>query len=210
MVGISYLITTHNEGKAYLIPLFKRILMNDVEGEDEIVVLDDYSDDPDTIQVLELTKKNRPDVKIIQHHLDGDFSKHKNFGKEHCTKHFIFQIDGDELPHENLIYALKETILFNHTVDLFRVPRINIVPNITPHHIAKWGWRVNDKGHINFPDYQDRVFRNVPDIHWQNKVHEKIVGHNTHAELPDVEDYCLLHVKELSRQEQQNAFYSTL
>jgi glycosyltransferase involved in cell wall biosynthesis len=210
MVGISYLITTHNEGKKYLIPLFKRILMNDVNGEDEIVILDDYSDDPETLEVLELTSKNRPDVKIVKHHLDGDFAAHKNYGKNQCTKQYVFQIDGDECPHENLIHTLKETILFNHTVELFRVPRINVVPGITADHIARWGWNVNDKQWLNFPDLQDRIFRNVLEIKWQNKVHEKIIGHTTHSELPPIEDYCLLHIKTLDRQEKQNQFYSTL
>jgi len=210
MIGISFLLTVHNEGKAYLTNLFKRVIMNANHEEDEIVILDDFSDDPDTLDILERTRQNRPDIKIIQHHLDGDFASHKNFGKSHCTKPYIFQLDGDECPHELLIQTLKETLLFNPTVELYRVPRLNLVHGITPEHIQKWGWRMDEQGFLNRPDYQDRIFRNIPEIKWQNKVHEKIVGHSTHAELPDVEEYCILHVKDIFRQCKQNDLYRTL
>lgn len=210
MISISYLICTHNEGSKYLKPLFTRVLQGAIIDEDEVVVLDDNSDDPDTLEVFDLIKKNRPDIKFIYHDLNGDFAAHKNAGKAACTKPYLLQIDGDELPHENLIATLKETLLFNPTVDLYRVPRMNFVQGIKPEHIQQWGWNINEKGFINFPDYQDRIFKNIPEISWINKVHEKIVGHSTHAELPAVDDYCLLHVKNIIRQELQNKFYSTL
>lgn len=210
MIGISYLITVKNEGRKYLTALFKRVIMNSIPGEDEIIILDDYSDDPDTVEVLNKIKENRPDIQIFQHHLEGDFATHKNYGKSKCTKDYIFQLDGDEVPHENLLGTLKETLLFNPTVDLYRVPRINIVSGLTPEHVQKWGWNVDERGFVNYPDYQDRIFKNISTIFWQNKVHEKIVGHSTNADLPAVDDYCLLHAKSILRQEQQNSFYSTL
>jgi hypothetical protein len=143
--------------------------------------------------------------------LDNDFAAHKNFAKSKCTKDYIFFIDADENLHENLLITLKEILLNNLNVDMFLVPRINVVPGLTQQHIQKWGWQVNDKGYINYPDLQTRIVVNKPEIVWENKVHERLVGHNTHAALPfETEDYCLLHVKSIKRQEDQNNFYNTL
>jgi hypothetical protein len=61
-----------------------------------------------------------------------------------------------------------------------------------------------------FPDYQTRLFRNTPEIRWQNKVHERIVGHKQMAPLPDEEEWAIYHVKDIARQRAQNEFYSTL
>ena len=67
---------------------------------------------------------------------------------------------------------------------MFSVPRINTVEGLTEQHIRQWGWEVNDKGWVNYPDYQDRIFKNKPEIYWVNKVHEKIVGAMLIAKMP--------------------------
>jgi hypothetical protein len=72
-------------------------------------------------------------------------------------------------------------------MDVFLVPRINTVEGLTPEHIAKWGWNVTDTGWVNFPDFQWRIWRNVPEIKWVNKVHERLDGFKTYTTLPDVE-----------------------
>ena len=203
---ISYLVTTHNEGPIYLTPLINKLLTLK-EEDDEIVILDDYSDDQKTIDFL-ASLGNK--VKIVQHHLDKDFASHKNYGKSNCFKEIVMQIDGDELPHDNLVRCIKEIMLMNPGVEMLRVPRINLVQGLTEEDKNRWGWQVNEKGWINWPDYQDRVFLNVPEIGWVNKVHEKITGHVKHAELPAVEDYSLIHLKSIDRQRKQNEFYSTI
>ena len=98
----------------------------------------------------------------------------------------------------------------NEDMDLIFIPRINIVNGLTDTHIKKWGWKVNEKGYVQFPDYQTRLFKNKPEIFWQNKVHEKIVGFKTFTNFPVDEMYCIKHVKEISRQEKQNDYYETL
>jgi hypothetical protein len=60
---------------------------------------------------------------------------------------------------------------------------------------------------INFPDYQYRLYKNDPKIKWVNKVHERLVGFNTYATLPTDISWCLMHEKEIDRQELQNKFY---
>ena len=77
--------------------------------------------------------------------------------------------------------------------------------------VIRWGWQLNNQGWVNWPDNQHRIFRNKPEIKWVNKVHEKIVGWKTYADLPSEDDsYALYHIKDIDRQRKQNEFYSTL
>ena len=57
---------------------------------------------------------------------------------------------------------------------------------------------------------QRRIYRNDPRIRWEGNVHEKIIGHATHAILPLEEDLALQHIKTIERQEKQNNYYDTL
>lgn len=207
MVPISYCITTHNEGAAYIKPLLDRLLKH-LQPEDEIVVVDDFSTEESTVSVLE---EYRDRINLYFNSLDNDFAAHKNFAKSKCTKDYIFFIDADENVHENLLLTIKEILLNNLSIEMFLVPRINVVPGLTQDHINRWGWQVNDKGYINYPDAQTRIVVNKPDIKWVGKVHERLEGHSTHAVLPfETEDYCLLHIKDIKRQEAQNNFYNTI
>ena len=121
--------------------------------------------------------------------------------KEYCA---------DEYPNEQLIALLPEILESNPDVDLYWVPRINTVEGITPEHIQQWRWNVNEKGWVNFPDYQSRLYRKTQSITWVNKVHERINGAQVFTHLPAEEDFCLYHPKTIERQEKQNNYYNTL
>ena len=71
-------------------------------------------------------------------------------------------------------------------------------------------WKVNEKGWINFPDYQGRIWRNRPNIIWEKPVHEQLVGYKEHTYLPAEEEFCFYHPKDIGRQEKQNEFYDTI
>jgi hypothetical protein len=90
------------------------------------------------------------------------------------------------------------------------VPRVNTVEGLTQIHIAKWGWRVNEQGWVNWPDYQWRIYKNKPHINWINKVHERITGHKVWTHLPMIEEFSLYHPKSIDKQEKQNKYYDTL
>ena len=126
-----------------------------------------------------------------------------------CSGDYIFQIDADELPNEELLEALPN-ILSDSGSDVILTPRINIVEGITPQHLQMWGWKQNDKGWVQWPDHQWRIFRNTPDIKWINKLHEVLDGYKTYAYLPELEEYSLYHYKHILRQESQNNFYNKL
>ena len=204
---ISYSILTHNETDS----LMKLInfLVKYKDEEDEIVILDGYSDNEKTKEILD-TMCSIHEITYEQRHLLNDYGEQKNHLKNMCKGDYIFNLDADELPHKYLIKHIKPILESNPTVDLYWVPRVNTVEGLTQDHIDKWRWNVNDKGWINFPDYQGRIWRNRPNIMWKNKVHEVLEGHREHAFLPQEEDFCFYHTKTISKQEKQNVFYSKI
>ena len=204
---ISFGITTKNEG-AYIQDLLNQLIPYCETTGDEIVVVDDYSDDEFTRSILD-ANHSLGNIKLFQHHLNNDFAVHKNFLSEQCTGDYIFQVDADETFHPNLLTYLHD-IVDNNDIDLFLIPRVNVVTGLTDEDIQRWGWQVNENGWVMFPDYQHRLFRNHIDIRWEGKVHERIVGHKTMAPLPAEEEWSLYHIKDIDRQRKQNDYYSTL
>jgi len=141
--------------------------------------------------------------------LNKDFATYKNELKKHCSGKFIFQIDADELVAPEMLELLPQIIEANPEVDLYYVPRINTVSGITPEHIQKWGWKYENE-RVNWPDYQTRIYRNIPEIKWENAVHEIIKGYKYFTMLPAVDELALIHHKTIEKQEKQNNFYNTI
>jgi hypothetical protein len=119
-------------------------------------------------------------------------------------------LDADELLEEQLIGSLGTILDGNPNIDKFFIPRINIVNGLTEAHIQKWKWHVNDKGWVNFPDVQGRLYKNKQSIFWAGKVHEQLQGFESYTIFPQDEVYCIKHIKEIERQERQNALYETI
>tara|TARA_Y100000385_G_C13095614_1_gene641105 strand:- start:1282 stop:1923 length:642 start_codon:yes stop_codon:yes gene_type:complete len=201
---ISYAILTHNEGE-YIKKLLPFLIENKQKG-DEIVIVDDYSEEELTKTLLE-TYKN--DIKLFYREFDGDHTQ-KNFLNSKCTGDFIFQLDADETVSKEFIDFLPKLLESNSNIDLFYCPRINTVSDLTPEYITKWGWSVNDKGWVNYPDMQMRLYKNDPKIKWDGLLHSKIIGFNTFSALPQEEFYSILHLKDLDRQIQQNELYDRI
>jgi glycosyltransferase involved in cell wall biosynthesis len=199
MPSISYAITACNEHRELSILL--ELLTNNIRQQDEIVI---QLDSNATEEVRQIAKD------YVEFPLNKDFASFKNNLSKHCTKDYIFQIDADEYPHTHLITNLGDILEYNQTIDVLLVPRINTVEGLTEQHIQKWGWRVDHKGWVNFPDYQWRIWKNNGKINWINKVHERLDGFQEYSVLPQSEEYCLFHPKEIQRQERQNALYETL
>ena len=203
---ISYAIPVCNEDKE-LDRLLSQLTKAKTE-EDEIVVQCDLGNT--TPEVYKVLEQYTGKVKVVEFSLNGDFATFKNNLKANCKGNWIFQIDADEYLNESFLYSLPFILSGNPEVDLFLVPRINTVEGLTQDHINKWQWRVDEKGWVNFPDYQTRILRNSPKITWTSKVHEVLTGHSNYVVLPAEEDYCLYHPKEIERQEKQNAYYASI
>ena len=206
---ISYAIPVCNE----LVEITKLLnfLKINIDKEDEVIVLFDTNNGSPKIEEFLRAKSVNPTFfRWYPYHFDGHFANMKNHLKSLCEGDWIFQIDADELPHESLITNLKELLKLNATTEMLMVPRVNTVEGITQEHINKWHWNVNEKGWVNWPDYQTRIIQNSPKIKWQNKVHEQIIGISTKGALPMEEEWCLYHPKTIERQEIQNNFYDSL
>ena len=179
--------------------------------EDEIVILyDEKNGNPEILDFL-LPYNKFPHVQTWRgFDFEGNFADWKNKLNDYCQGDYIYQIDADEMISEYVIQNLHQILELNPKVDLIFVPRINTVNGITQEHINKWGWNVNEKGWVNFPDYQTRIYKNTEDVTWMNKVHEKITGYDTFSNFPAEEHWALYHPKQIDRQEQQNQFYDTI
>lgn len=208
--GISYVVTAKDE-LVELQRLLPRLLKHYVPAEDEIIIQLDTTRSDEVYDYVKMIESTGVNFKVIEYPLNGDFASFKNNYIKYCTKDFVFNIDADELPHESLLMTLKEILYNNPEIDMYLVPRINVVAGVTPEYVKNQGWVINEKGYINFPDAQMRIFKNNGEIRWINKVHEVLTGYSTHAALPtETEDYCLLHVKSFERQKRANEYYAQL
>ena len=201
---ISYAILTHNEGECIaelltLLTTYKRDI-------DEIVVVDDYSNDEKTKFILNDVKDL---IKLEYRTFDGDHTQ-KNYLNSLCSGDYILQLDADELVHPEFLEMLPELLEENNETDLFIMPRINTVEGLTQEWIDKWKWNVNEKGWVNFPDWQMRLYRNCDWVKWNGLLHSKIEGHKTYVFLPAEELFCILHPKQLERQVAQNDLYDKI
>jgi hypothetical protein len=205
---ISYAITVCNE--LVEIQILVNFLREKKRQQDEIVILYDQKNGNEEIASW-LTEQNKyPNVQFWRGFFDGHFANWKNKLTEYCTGDFIFQIDADEIPDRYLIEHLPEILESNPDNEVYLVPRVNTVKGLTQEHINKWRWNVNENGWVNWPDYQWRIWKNLPEIKWKNKVHEVLEGFKTYAPLPSEEVFALYHPKGIKKQEKQNAFYDTL
>lgn len=201
MPSISYAITACNE-HVELDRLLSQ-LSSSIRDKDEIVVQMDITATEEVKAVV-----NKYKLMNYFHPLNKDFATFKNNLKGLCTKDYIFQIDADEYLSEELLTYLPAILEDNSRVEMFSIPRINTVEGLTEQHVKQWGWRVDERGWVNYPDYQNRILKNKPEIHWVNKVHEKIIGAMTTTEIPPGLD--LIHPKTIERQEKQNNYYNTI
>jgi glycosyltransferase involved in cell wall biosynthesis len=201
MPSISYAITACNE-HVELDRLLSQ-LTEHIRSEDEIIVQMDITATDEVKDVV-----NKYKLMNYFHPLNKDFATFKNNLKGLCTKDYIFQIDADEYLSEELLTYIPAILEDNNSVEMFSVPRINTIEGLTEQHIKQWGWRVDERGWVNYPDYQNRILKNKPEIHWVNKVHEKIIGAMTTTEIPPGLD--LIHPKTIDRQEKQNNYYNTI
>lgn len=208
---VSYAITAYNE-----VDELKRLLdilvpISSVNYDEIIVQLDNRAESK--IRALlfnySLSSDFSKNIKIIEYPLNNDFAKFKNNLKNNCKNEYIFFLDADEHPNQHLLNSLN-TLLEMNQVDMLWVPRVNTVQGITPEDITRWGWNLNDKMWVNYPDYQGRICLNTDEIKWEGKVHEHLVGYSKIGYLPAQEEYSLYHPKTIEKQIKQNQYYSTI
>jgi len=177
----------------------------------------------DNIVVLFDSKHGDPEIEnyLRSHCINGEFMWHRGQFDNHfadwknkltslCTGDYIVNIDADKMPHPKLIETLPYILEENSDCEVFLVPRVNTVEGLTQAHIKQWGWQVNEKGWINWPDSQWRIYKRNSKITWVNKVHEKLDGFKVWSILPEMKEFALYHHKTIAKQEKQNKFYDAL
>jgi len=203
---ISYGLTVCNEHEE--IKNLIEYLTARIDIDDEIVIV--YDQNRVTPEVMDVLESNKDKVIFYPFNFQQNFLENKNFMNSKCTGDYIFQIDADEIPEEFLIENLK-TILEDNPVDLLTTPRKNLVPGLTQEHIQKWRWHVNERGWVNWPDTQKRIYKNDPSIKWTgHQIHGMVTGYKTFADLPLEEEWSIIHNKTINRQEQQNDRYTKI
>jgi hypothetical protein len=190
-IKISYAICVHNETDS-LKNLIDTLVSNK-DTSDEIVIIDDFSDN-------EFTKKQIKRVdKIIYKKLLDDFASHKNLFFQFCGGDYIFNIDADELPSVPLLKNIKKIVKEHSNVDLFYIPRENYIDNITKVKLNEFGWQIDAKNRINYPDTQGRIFKNKDSLKWVGDVHETIHNSTHTVGLPTDSQYYLTHRKDANK-----------
>jgi len=143
--------------------------------------------------------------------LNDDFATFKNNLLKNTSSDYIFQLDADELPSPYLLEHIHSIIAQNPQIEAFRLPRVNLIrqENQT---LPVWDDMdgIDPSEYYHFPDYQFRIFKNLPSIHWHKRVHEVIIGYKTYSLLPKDAKYAILHAKYQSKQEKQLRYYSEL
>ena len=178
-----------------------------ISGEKIIVLADQNKTDPEIKSYCEY-------LNIDFHLFDfkRDFASFKNHLLSLVETDYLFQIDADEQIPPTLLLQLRQNIQANQ--DLCYIPRVNIVHNITDQDIQNYNWQLNEKGWIQFPDYQPRLIKKRDGLKWEGKVHEQIVGTQGFMTIPhdvkNVELYSILHVKDIEKQRKQNELYDQI
>lgn len=201
---LSYLVTCHNETISLEKLLSKLIEFK--KDNHEIILLDDYSDNPDTIKII---NKYRDKVNFQQHSLNKNYGAHKNYGIELCKGEWIFQLDGDEYPTDELIKNIDLILIENSDNEVIWLPRLNYFVGVTDIDVKTWGWNLYD-GMINFPDYQSRLYRNKSSIRYERRLHEKVEGYKSYTFIPPQKDYAIVHEKSIEKQRETNINYNKL
>ena len=205
---ISYAITVKDELSE--IQKLVSFLLEHKRVEDEIVILYDSANGSSEVESFLRSKSVNGAFSWHKGEFKGHFAEWKNKLTSLCSGDWILNIDADEIPHKNLMVNLPAVLETNPDTDVFWVPRVNTVEGLTEQDIKNWRWRVNEKGHVNWPDPQMRIYRNVESIEWEKKVHETLKGYNSYAMLPQKEEWSLYHPKDIERQRKQNNYYNTL
>ena len=107
---ISYSILTHNETDT--LEKLLKFLVKWKQPQDEIVILDDYSDDIKTKQILDFYVSAH-DIVFEERNLLNDFATQKNHLKSMCSGDYSFNLDADEMISRWMMKNVHEIIESN-------------------------------------------------------------------------------------------------
>lgn len=138
---LSVLIGTHNEGR-YVVSLLDELVKNRPRApfSYEIVVVDDFSTDPETLAAFDTYAS---EIRLFKHALADHYGNHKTYMNSVCQGEWILNLDADEVISRDFFFALKELVDANPTYDGYRLPRVNTVEGLTLAHVHRWRWPIS-------------------------------------------------------------------
>ena len=158
---------------------------------DDFVITDGGSTDK-TIDIIK-----EYDTKLLHKKWADNFEIQKNNSLEHANQDWRIWIDADETYEpifwNQLSWYIRDAE--SREVDCINVPRINIVHGLTPELAKENAWNISYFNWVNYPDYQQRVFKSH--CKFAGRTHERIINVKKDAALVGV--HCK-HPKTLDRQ----------
>lgn len=191
---VTYTIQVCNESRE----LFSLInfLIKTIDPDDEINVVADSNNVTDKVEsVLEHFKEK---INVFKRPFD-EFGKNCQFHTEMATGDFVFMIDADETPNEILIKHIKK-IIEQSGNEIIYIPRMNIHPDLTEEDRHAFGFKVNESGFVNWPDYQGRIYKKCDHIKWSDEMHTRLEGTKKMCRLEPKIELGLWHIKCMNKQ----------
>ena len=158
---------------------------------DDFVITDGGSTDK-TIDIIK-----EYDVNLLHKKWNDNFEIQKNYSLDHANQEWRIWIDADETYEpifwNQLAWYIRDAQ--QREVDCINVPRVNIVHGLTPEFAEENSWNISYFNWVNYPDYQQRVFKSH--CKFAGRTHERIINVKKDAALVGV--HCV-HPKSLDRQ----------
>lgn len=200
---ISYQILCKNEELS--LDKLLSLLISTKDDEDEInVCRDKLGENKFTLDVI---KKYKDKINYFEREITQTIHNQKNYLARQATGDYLFYLDADELVDPILIKNLKPILKSNPNVDVYFLPRTNIVLGLTEEYRISRGWVVDDMGRVNWPDIQDRLFKNNGEIKYNEIPHGRLIGHKTNTVFPLEEMYSIYHEKSMDKQQSDNEWH---
>jgi len=156
MISLAYIV----RNEEYYI---ERSIRSAIDIADELVVVDAISDD----RTVEICKEFG--AIVVESEWDDDFSHARNIAVAHCSEPWVFMLDADEHLEGESLDLLKRAIDIADEDEIvaYQLMRKNHYPS-----------HDSDSGFFTkpfYPDFQTRLFKNIPEIYFSGRVHEGVV-----------------------------------
>ena len=137
--------------------------LDSLSWADEIVLVDDYSDD-NTEKIIK-SKNHKNKIKVFKKKMDKGFGDQKNFALKQATYDWVLSIDCDERVTQDLAAEIK-IILSNSCFDAYYIERESYY----------CGYKIKFSGWQN--DFVLRLFKKEKAKFSDRLVHEKVIHDN--------------------------------
>ncbi len=203
---VSYQILCKNEEES--LKELLDLLLEHKEEQDEINVCRDITGENEgTLRVIEEYKSS---INYYEREVKHTIHEQKNWLAGKATGDFLFYLDADELLVPLLVKNIHSMLNHNEEVDIYFFPRINIIEGLTEEYRKSRNWRINTNGWINYPDWQDRLFRHNVGIKYHEVPHGRLTSlGRKYATLPhnNTNMYAIRHIKTFEKQVSDNTWH---